>query len=338
MSDATNPLPASPGVTSPLVSFVVLCYRTEPWVGECIASILAQRAPYDFEIVAIDDCSPDGTATVLKSFQDPRMRVIVNEKNMGHAGALTRALRAARGKYIARIDSDDRYLPEFLETVVPILEKHPDVGLVYGDAAIIGPSGERQHPACDRHHGGKDFHGNELVAILEENFICAPTTCGRREAWLDLLPIPEHLAFSDWYFSVNMARKYAFYYANRVIADYRVHPENMHRRTILDRTEEKSIFWMLDTVYSQVEPDPALDAAKRRARKRVYASHYLNLGNKYFGLKMDSDARRCYSRVLRYRATKLLDPVFFRRFLGSNIGHRAYEQGKELLGFAQRSQ
>src|ERR1700719_229487 len=97
----------------PLVSFVVLCYRTEPYVAECIASILAQRAPYDWEIVAIDDCSPDGTALVLKSFDDPRLTVIVNEKNLGHAGALNRALRATRGKYIARIDSDDRYRPEF---------------------------------------------------------------------------------------------------------------------------------------------------------------------------------------------------------------------------------
>ena len=87
----------------PLVSFAASCYRTEPYVGECIASILAQRGGYDFEIVAIDDCSPDGTAEVLKSFKDPRVTVIVNEKNMGHAGALTCASSAARGKYIARI-------------------------------------------------------------------------------------------------------------------------------------------------------------------------------------------------------------------------------------------
>src|SRR6266566_3847984 len=183
-------------MSEPLVSFVVLCYRTEPYVGECIASILAQRAAYDFEIVAIDDCSPDGTARVLKSFDDPRLNVIVNEKNMGHAGALTRALRAARGKYIARIDSDDRYRPEFLETVIPILEANPTVGLVYGDAAIMDSAGKVNYEQSDRHHDGDPFHGNALAKILETNFICAPTTCGRREAWLRFLPIPGHLAFS----------------------------------------------------------------------------------------------------------------------------------------------
>src|SRR5579872_801427 len=161
-----------PGKTNfePLVSFVVLCYRTEPYVGECIASILAQDASYDWEIVAIDDCSPDGTAAILKSFDDPRLRVIVNEKNLGHAGALTRALGAARGKYIARIDSDDRYRRGFLSALIPILERYPEVGLAYGDAALIDSSGKQNAGQCDLQHQGKDYKGNELIAILETNF------------------------------------------------------------------------------------------------------------------------------------------------------------------------
>jgi glycosyltransferase involved in cell wall biosynthesis len=315
----------------PLVSFVVLCYRTEAYVGDCISSILAQQGDYDWEIVALDDCSPDGTARVLQSFEEPRLRVIVNEKNLGHAGALTRALRAARGKYIARIDSDDRYRPEFLKTVIPILEAHPGVGLVYGDASIIDPSGKESAPRCDRRHGGKDFQGNELVPILEENFICAPTTCGRREAWLEFLPIPEHLAFSDWYFSVNMAKKYEFYYTNQILADYRVHGGNMHVRTILDRSEEKSIFWMLDRAYASRESDTALEHAKQRARNRVYARHALVLGNKYFGYNMNADARRCYLRALRHQPSELLSPAFSRRLAATYLGRGVYEQAKGLF-------
>jgi glycosyltransferase involved in cell wall biosynthesis len=315
----------------PLVSFVVLCYRTEPYVGECIASILAQRAPYDFEIIAIDDYSPDGTAQVLASFDDPRLTVIVNEKNMGHAGALTRALRAARGKYIARIDSDDRYRPEFLETVIPILERHPEVGLVYGDAAIMDSTGKINYQRSDRRYGGKDFEGNELIGILELNFVCAPTTCGRREAWQRFLPIPGHLAFSDWYFSVNMARHYQFYFVNRVLADYRVHAENMHLRTILDRTEESSIFWMLDNVYATPESDPVMERVKQRARRRVYGAHYMTLGNKYFGCNLDADAARCYKRLLRYQPMKIFDMRFLSRLAATFVGRGLYEQSKGLF-------
>ena len=85
---------------------------------------------------------------------------------------------------------------------------------------------------------------------------CAPTTCGRREAWIRFLPIPEHLAFSDWYFSVNMAREYDFYYSNQVLADYRVHAENMHVRTILDRTAEKSITYVAFTATPKAKTLP----------------------------------------------------------------------------------
>lgn len=321
--------------SQPLVSFVVLCYRTEPYVGECIASIFAQRAAYDWEIVAIDDCSPDGTAEVLKSFRDKRMRVIVNEKNMGHAAALTRALSAARGKFIARIDSDDRYRPEFLETVIPILNRHPNVGFVYGDAALISSTSVETAPQSDWRHGGRDFNGNELVAVLEENIVCAPTVCARREAWLRHLPIPGHLAFSDWYFSVLIAREFDFYFVNRVIADYRVHAGNMHARTILDRTEEKSIFWMLDYVYAEPERDLQLECAKRKARKRVYGNHWLTLASKYFGAGMNSDARRCYWRALCHRPRKILDLVFMRRFAATILGRGLYERGKRIYRATQ---
>src|SRR5258705_6750881 len=125
----------------PLISFVVLCYNTERYVGECIESILAQKGSYDFEIIAIDDCSPDGTRKVLRSFSDPRLRLIEHETNLGHIAAINHALTQTRGAYVARIDSDDRYRPDFLMETVPLLERFPEVGMVYGDAALIDKNG-----------------------------------------------------------------------------------------------------------------------------------------------------------------------------------------------------
>ena len=118
---------------------------------------------------------------------------------------------------------------------------YPEAGLVYGDTSIIGPTGEEHSPRCDRQHGGKDFKGCELIELLGWNFICAPTIIARRELLLRHLPIPPHLAFSDWYFTVNMARETEFYYVDSVIADYRVHSGNFHGRTILDKSEERSV-------------------------------------------------------------------------------------------------
>ena len=187
------------GNQQPVVSFVVLCYNTERYAGDCIRSILALDTDVPFEIVALDDHSPDGTYQVLKSFSDPRLRVMRNEKNLGHQLALEVAIRATRGPLLARIDSDDRYRPDFLNRTLPIFEKYPEVGMVYGDASMIGPGGQEDAPRCDGQHEGKDFKGCELIDLLGWNFICAPTIIARRELIERHLPIPGHLAFSDWY-------------------------------------------------------------------------------------------------------------------------------------------
>src|SRR5207248_7397114 len=55
--------------------------------------------------------------------------------------------------------------------------------------------------------GGKDFKGCELVELLEENFICAPTVIARRECFLDQLPVPSHLSFHDWYLTLKIAQR-----------------------------------------------------------------------------------------------------------------------------------
>jgi hypothetical protein len=230
---------------------------------------------------------------------------------------------------MARIDSDDRYRPGYLKSVLPIFGQYPEVGLVYGDTAIIDSQGKLCVERCDRWHGGADFKGNELVALLEENFICAPTIIARREAWLKHLPVPGHLSFHDWYFTVNIAREWEFYYVNKVLADYRVHGGNLHSKLVLQRSEEPSILWMLETVFKSRETSEELENRKQRARRRIYGRHYWILANKYFGCGMYRDARRCYLAALRYRPALLLSGELQRRVMGTVLGRENYEAAKQ---------
>src|SRR5205085_922245 len=111
------------------------------YLGACIGSILAQDGYGDFEIIAIDDASPDNTAEVLRSFADPRLRVIMHSKNQGHVATVNEGLSEARGQFVARIDADDVYRPSFLKTLLPRFADAARVGLVYDDAAIINEHG-----------------------------------------------------------------------------------------------------------------------------------------------------------------------------------------------------
>src|SRR5581483_9165453 len=260
-----------------------------------------------------------------------RPRVITHPVNRGHVATITEAIAEARGAYVARIDPDDRYRPEFLARTVERLQADPRVGLVYGNAALIDEHGRVTLAACPVRHGGRPFTGNELIALLEHNFVCAPTVLGRREAWRGALPIPAGLAFNDWYLMVMMARRWDFCYVPEVLADYRVHGANHHSRIVRDRTEEPSIFTVLDRVLGEREEDPELEVAKGQARRRIYAGHYVALARKYFGHGMYEDARRCYLRALTHRPDLVADLSLVRQLAATMLGPAVYARSKAAL-------
>jgi glycosyltransferase involved in cell wall biosynthesis len=318
--------------TAPLVSFVLLSYNYARFIGETITSVLEQQGDHSFELIIVDDASTDNSHDVIAGFRDLRIRYFRHSRNLGHAATVTNGLRAARGRYVARIDSDDRYRPVFLNEVLPIFQRFPDVGLVHGDAALIDDDGVRTEERVDTQHGDRDFHGNEYVALLERNFVCAPTVIARREAWLTALPIPDALSFHDWYFTLNIARRWPFYFRSAVLADYRVHRTNYHTLITRNKSEEDSIMRLLAQLFAQVETDSALEQRKQRARSRIYAAHYMTLALKYFGAGMGADARRCYLEALRRRPAYLSRFVVMRQLFATVIGISRYQRLKSLLG------
>ncbi|HEY5885100.1 MAG TPA: glycosyltransferase family 2 protein [Pyrinomonadaceae bacterium] len=314
--------------SGPLVSFVVPCYNYARYLPDCVNSILAQDAAYDYEIILIDDASTDETPSVIQTFTDSRIFSTRHATNLGHVKTIEEGLSMARGKYVARIDPDDRYRPDFLSLTIEKLECHPEVGAVYGDVAQINDEGAITVERSDTEHGGQDFKGNELVRLMERNFICAPSLIARREAWLAALPIPSWLAFNDWYFTLSMARNWEFYYLDSVLADYRVHGSNHHAKVVKEKTEEPSIFWLLDHIFTSKEKTAELEAVKRRARRRIYASQYLDMAEKYFSCNYNDDARRCYVSAFKNQPSMFFRTGPLRRFIGTVIGREAYELSK----------
>ena len=118
----------------PRVSVIMAVYNGGRYLREAIDSVVSQDSR-DFEFVIVDDCSTDDTPAIVASYGDPRIVCIRNEQNAGQTPSLNRALRAARGEYVARIDADDAYRPGKLAKQVAYLDAHPDVA-VCGTAAV----------------------------------------------------------------------------------------------------------------------------------------------------------------------------------------------------------
>jgi len=127
---------------SPKVSVVMAVYNGEPYLRESMESVLTQTFT-NFECIVVDDGSTDRTPEVLAEYAaaDQRIVLISSGENKGLIKSLNRALRVARGKYVARQDADDRSLPERFATQVEYLEHHQKVGLLATAYHVIDTEG-----------------------------------------------------------------------------------------------------------------------------------------------------------------------------------------------------
>ena len=116
-----------------IVSVVMPVYNQEKYVSAAVESILNQTFT-DFELIVVDDGSTDGTGKILEQVTDARVRV-VRGSHAGFLVALERAVRESRGRWVARMDSDDICHPQRLQRQLEFLQAHPEclfVGAAYG--------------------------------------------------------------------------------------------------------------------------------------------------------------------------------------------------------------
>ena len=117
-------------------SVVLPVYNKAPWLQECLDSVFTQTFT-DFEVIAVDDASTDDGLALLRSVDDPRLRIIALERNVGPGGAAQRGMDAAQGEYILRVDADDIMLPGRFEKQVALLDGDPGLGACSGHLQLL---------------------------------------------------------------------------------------------------------------------------------------------------------------------------------------------------------
>lgn len=148
------------------------CYNDAVYLNECIDSILLQSFS-DFELLIVDDGSTDESVRIIQSYEDPRIRLLKNKHDF--IGSLNLLLEEARGKYIARMDTDDVMLPDRLLIQFNYLEAHPDLDILGGGMEYFGSREGVFLPLVhERHLRLEDFR--------EMNRIAHPTVMIRRDA------------------------------------------------------------------------------------------------------------------------------------------------------------
>jgi len=177
------------------VSVIIPCYNQGAYLEEAVASVLDQTFQ-DFEILVVDDGSTDArTVNMLRDAAWPKTRVIRTE-NQGLSAARNNGIREAQGAYILPLDADDKIGKGYLEDAVRILDRHPEIGIVYCEAEHFGVRGGRW-----------DLPEFSLEAILWGNIIfCSAMFRKRHWEAVGGYNINMVYGWEDWDFWLSLIR------------------------------------------------------------------------------------------------------------------------------------
>ena len=206
------------------VSVIIPTYNYSRFIGEAIDSALAQtRAP--LEVIVVDDGSTDGTAEVLAAYGD-RIRVL-RQKNSGVAMARNAGIAAARGEYLAFLDSDDAWYPRKLERQMPRFDAEPSLGLVHCGAETIDSEGRTLKMSVDGMEGDVAeamLRLDREVIMPQGSSIVVPKRVAEDVGGFDARLPPSE----DWDFCYRVAARYAVGYVAEVLVRYRLHGSGIH--------------------------------------------------------------------------------------------------------------
>jgi GT2 family glycosyltransferase len=206
-------------MAAPLVSIVMSVYNGDSFLCEAMDSILRQSFS-DFEFLIVDDGSTDCSASILDSYEriDPRVHVY-RQGNSGLIASLNSGCGIARGKYIARMDSDDIAMKERVMSQVHFMEAHPTVAVLGGAVQLIDAAGKvlstARYPVK---------HCEIQQALLDSNVMWHPTVLMRKAAFVAVGGYRNVVHAEDYDLWLRIAEHYQLANLVEVILKYRIHP------------------------------------------------------------------------------------------------------------------
>ena len=207
----------------PAVSVIIPTYGHRDTVVAALRSVFAQSFT-DYEVIVVNDGSPDDTAEVLQPYVG-RIRY-VEQANTGQGGARNRGIELAAGEFVALLDDDDTWPADKLQWQVEAMRRHPDVVLVYGEDLRVDRAGNPLPPTP--RVGYKRPVGEAYGDFLEGCWISSPGQTLIRRSALELVGgfDPQIWGSDDWDLYMRLARIGSFYYEDQVALHYRVHAGN----------------------------------------------------------------------------------------------------------------
>lgn len=211
----------------PLVSIKIASYDHGRFIGKTIQSVLNQSYQ-NFELIIVDDCSQDESLEIIKSFTDERIRVIVNEKNIGASASSRKAKAFCTGKYFCSLDSDDYFHPNKLATQVAYMESHPEIDLVGTLVQTVDELSSMNPNPATANWFNTPLDLNQPESWIWQNHLCHSSVLIRKHVHDQVWDYESCLRHTnDWSNWIRLLASGAkFYVIPEQLTYYRLHPEN----------------------------------------------------------------------------------------------------------------
>jgi glycosyltransferase involved in cell wall biosynthesis len=158
------------------VSVLIISYNEEKYIAQALESVINQETKYSYEIVVADDCSTDNTSNIIMEYASKypdKIRPILRPQNVGPFHNGNQAMGLLTGKYYMYLEGDDYWLPGKIEKQINFMERHPEIGMCYGQ---VFSENERTGVLSPQKTG---YYSTTFKDILEHNPANTCTQCGR---------------------------------------------------------------------------------------------------------------------------------------------------------------
>ena len=298
---------------SPTVSVIIPTHNRAHLVGRAIRSVLNQTYQ-DFEIIVVDDGSIDTTEKVVRRFDDDRIRYIRHGENKGGSAARNTGIKAAKGKYIAFLDSDDEWLPEKLEKQTRAFENEDlQVGVVYAKFVNINENGEsldKNVAKCEGFAFRQLLSSNRVGTVSS---VMVRSECFQKVGGFDeTLP-----SCQDWDMWLRLARHYKFHFIPEVLVKY----FKQHEPRI--GTNPEAVIAGRKAIFRKFQTDI------ENQGRGVKAKHYFRLGSYLCHFGRMKEGRQ---NLLQALLMCPWSPKYFIYFFASILGKRTYLKLAQIKG------
>lgn len=254
-------------MAEPMVSVLMPNHNGGRFLAKSIESVLNQTFQ-DFELIVVEDGSTDDSAAILGRYQNPRIRVISLEQNEHICYAMNTGLQQARGTYIARLDSDDCWMPDKLEKQIGYMLSHPECGASFTWVEVVDEEervlSQAESPFVDLFHAENRSREQWLHDFFfRGSCLCHPTAVFPRAVALEMQGYRTSLVqLQDYELWIRIAKKYPLHILQEPLIRYRhcLQGGNISARSHGNNVRSFYEFYSVLSTYLDDLSDPELTA------------------------------------------------------------------------------